>query len=122
MHLKDGLSLNSARREAKAILTVTTVRLQPQDIPRIRIIGLALMPTLSGIVLALGMALRREADQRATVERAFAAQQRDLPYGTVPEKSAQRSVSVRNGSRGAVRAASNAQLDLPLGNVDGKAA
>jgi hypothetical protein len=105
-----------------AWITVTKVRFQPQDLARIRIIGLALMPTLSGIVLALGMALRREAEQRATVERAFAAQQRDLPYGTVPEKSAQRSVSVRNGSRSAVGAAGDAQLDLPLGNVDGKAA
>jgi hypothetical protein len=33
---------------------------EPQHIARLRIIGLALMPTLSGIVLALGMTLRRE--------------------------------------------------------------
>jgi hypothetical protein len=75
------------------------------------------MPTLSGIVLALGMALRREAEQRAAVERAFVAQRGDLPYGTVPEKSTQRSVSVRNGPRSAVAPPSHAQLELPLGGA-----
>jgi hypothetical protein len=98
---------------ADIVAWITKVSFQPQDIARIRIIILALIPTLSGIVLALGMALPREAEQRA-VERAFVAQQGDLPYGTVPEKSAQRSVS---RSRSAVAPRSHAQLELPLGGA-----
>jgi hypothetical protein len=34
---------------------------EPQHIARLRIIGFALMPTLGGVVMVLGMALRREA-------------------------------------------------------------
>jgi hypothetical protein len=35
---------------------------EPQHIARLRIIGLALMPTLAGVVMMLGMALRRETE------------------------------------------------------------
>jgi hypothetical protein len=107
---------------ADIVAWITKVSFQPQDIARIRVIVLALMPTLSGIVLGLGMALRREAEQRTAVERAFVAQQGDSACRTVPEKSAQRSVSVRKGSRSAVEAASDAQWELPLGGPHDQAA
>jgi hypothetical protein len=40
-----------------AWITAGGVRFQPQDIARIRIIGLALLPTMAGVVMMLGMAL-----------------------------------------------------------------
>jgi hypothetical protein len=43
-----------------AWITAGKVSFQPQDNTRLRIVGTALMPTLAGVVMMLGMALRRE--------------------------------------------------------------
>jgi hypothetical protein len=111
-----------------AWITATKVRFQPEDIARIRIIALALMPTQSGIVLALGMALRRAAkvkkrrsarkspeDQKNNVKSKDLSDRRT---GGTAQKA--RSVSVGKSSRRAV--AGNAQLALPLGASHGQAA
>jgi hypothetical protein len=113
-----------------AWITATKISFQPEDIARIRIIGLALMPTLSGILLALGMALRRETkvkkrrsarkspkDQKDNVKSKDLSDRRT---GGTAQKA--RSVSVGKGSRSAVAHPGNAQLALPLGASHGEAA